>query len=390
MTEIPPALRALLETGAALVRQSSSGRFALARGAGVVVPGALPVELREALPRALEDARRDTAVPLTPDAVEKVLRGAWGEAPGSRLDAWDAEPLAVTPTAQVHAAEHDGVRVAVKVRRPGLASAVRNDLALLDAVAAPLGAVLPSADVRGLLREIREAALDELDLEHEGSQQRQAARALRRVEDVTVPKVVGELSSEDVLVTERLDGPTLAAAAPEDPPRVARALLAAHVTALKAGIALTDPRPSHVVLREDGGIGLLGAGIARRADRDRARAALAAAGALRADDDAAWSAAVVEELGVLPAESAPEGLALLREVLGPFTEGRATLAPGAVADGGERALARLGRGLRLAASARLEPADLPASRMAGQLTLLLSRLEVEEDWLARVGEAAKG
>jgi hypothetical protein len=207
------------------------------------------------------------------------------------------------------------------------------------------------------------------------------------VDDVTVPAVVTELLHEDVLVTERLDGPTLASAVPEDPGRVARALVRAHVTALAAGLALTDPRPSHVILLSGGGIGLLGAGIGRRADRERVHAALRAATALRHDDEAGWAAAVAGDLALLPADSAPGALDLARHVLGPPVAGRAVLDARAVAEGGERALQRLGPGLRLAAAARPEAIDLAPGRMAGQLVLLLSRLAVGEDWLELVDEA---
>src|SRR5215211_2151842 len=140
MADVPPVLRALVETAGGLVRRSASGRIALARAADLVVPEALPAELREVLPAALERARAETTTPLRPAEVERVLSGAWGP-----------EPVAVTPAAQVHRAALEGTPVAVKVRRPGVAAGIRNDLALLDAVAAPLGGVLPAADVRALL-----------------------------------------------------------------------------------------------------------------------------------------------------------------------------------------------------------------------------------------------
>jgi predicted unusual protein kinase regulating ubiquinone biosynthesis (AarF/ABC1/UbiB family) len=390
VADVPPVLRVLIETAGGLVRQSSSGRVALARAADVVVPEALPAELREVLPRALERARAETTEPLRPAEVERVLATAWGSGPGRVVDEWDPEPVAVTPAAQVHRAELDGRAVAVKVRRPGLEAAVRNDLALVDAISAPLGQVLAAADVRALLREAREMALDELDLEHEAQQQRQAARLLRRVEDVEVPKVHLEHTTEDVLVTDFLEGPVLGAATPDDPSRVARALVRAHVTAARGGLALTDPRPGHVILRPDGGIGLLGTGLARPVDRDRVRAALAAAAALRADDGDAWADALADDLSLLPRDRAEEALALTREVLGPFAAGPARLDPAAAGAGADRAVARLGPALRLAAAARPAPTELGAGRGTGQLVAVLLRLQAEEDWLALAAEDAGG
>src|SRR5215211_2422000 len=108
MADVPPVLRALVETAGSLVRSSSSGRVALARAADVVVPEALPAELREVLPAALERARAETTEPLRPAEIERVLAAAWGSGPGKVVDDWDPEPTAVTPAAQVHRAVLDG------------------------------------------------------------------------------------------------------------------------------------------------------------------------------------------------------------------------------------------------------------------------------------------
>src|SRR4051812_9939860 len=226
-TALPPALRSLLEAGGTLVRRSSSGRIALGRAAALVPADVVPRAMAR-LPEELEAARADAATPLSFKDVEKVLRGAWGgKASAKVLDDLDREPLAVTPGAQVHRATRDGAAVAVKVLRPGLAAAVRNDLALLDVLAAPLRQVFGAMDAGAILRELRETALDELDLEHEASTQRRVRRALRGVADLVVPAPVLELCGERVLVSELLAGPTLAEAAPGDPAAVARTLVTA-------------------------------------------------------------------------------------------------------------------------------------------------------------------
>ena len=380
--DVPPALRALLETGGALVRRSSSGRVALARAAPLVHADALPRELA-GLAERLAEARERALEPLAHKQVEQTLKEAWGKAPGKVLDDLDREPLAVTPAAQVHRGELDGVAVAVKVMRPGLPLAIRNDLALLDALAAPLGAVLGAADAGALLREARESALDELDLEHEAAQQRQVRRALRSLEEVVVPEAHSELAADQVIVTELLDGPTLETATPEDPARVARALVRAHLTTWeRAGLVLTDPRPSHVVLLADGRIGLLGAGVARAVPRERSAAALDALRAVRDEDATAFTDAV-RELGLLPTAAAATAFAEVRHAVGPLLSGPARLDGPALAGAGERGLRRLGAWMGLAAEVTPHPHDLPVARMAGQLAALLARLGVEEDW-ARV------
>lgn len=391
MAEAPPALRGLLEAGMGLARRTTSGRMALSRAAGVVYDELLPTRIRAALWRELDAAHDGLAVPLEAKAVQRALKGAWRKPADQMLDNLDDAPLSVSAIAQVHAAELDGEPVAVKVARPGLAQTVRGELVLLDVLAGPLATAFPSLDVPGVLRELREAALDELDLEHEGDQQQRVRRALRRVDGVRVPAVRDELAAGGVLVTEWLDGPTLAErdAAPADPVALARTLIAAHLAAWReAGLVLTDVRPSHVVLLAGGGIGLLGAGVARPVTRERMRPALDGFLAL-ADPEPDAFVAAAEALGVLGAQDAAVAHGLLRDVIGDVvTGGPARLDGAALAAAQERALAHLPELLALGARATPQPADLAALRMLGQLSALLARLELTEDWAALTAQAS--
>jgi ubiquinone biosynthesis protein len=386
--DLPPALRALVEAGGALVRRSASGRFALGRLAALVPEDAVPSAL-EAWPARLERARAEVATPIAFKDVEKALKGAWGKPAANVLDALEREPVAVTPGAQVHRGERDdGSAVAIKVLRPGLASAVRNDLALLDVLGGPLGAVFQAMNAGAVLREVRETALDELDLEHEASTQRSVRRALRGVEDVVVPVPDLELSSHGVLVSEWLEGPTLADALPGDPAAVARTLVAAHVAAARAGLVLTDPRPGHVVLLDQGGVGLLGAGVARPVDRARVAAALDALVAFRSEDQDGFAAIVGERLGLLPATPALKAYALVAVVAGELLRGEARLDGAALASAGTRAFDHLGSALALAADVTPAPGDLAVARSVGQLASVLSRLGATEDFGGLMLESA--
>jgi ubiquinone biosynthesis protein len=369
--DLPPALRALTDAAAMLVRRSATGRVLLARVADLVPA--------DALPASMHDAREAANGRLEPQEVERVLRDAWGRAPAEVLDDLDPEPLAVRPAAQVHRGILEGAPVAVKVRRPGLTAAVRTDLALLDVLGAPLRLALPALDVAAVLGEIREAALDELDLEYEASTQRLARRALRRVTGVVVPAVHGDLAHEDVLVTDLLEGPTLAQARPEDPALVARCLLRAHVAAARAGLALTDPRPGHVILLPHGEVGLLGTGVARAVPRERATGGLAVLAALRAGDEDA-AAAAVTALGLAPEATARAAFPLVRDVLGDLVTGPARLDHATLRGVGRRGGRRLPEILAIAGAGTPGAADVALGRLLGQLTVLLAHVGATEDW----------
>ena len=103
----------------------------------------------------------------------------------------------MTPGAQVHRGSLDGKPVAVKVLRPGLAASVRQDMALLELLAGPLGSAFPGIDPAAATREFRERVLEELDLEHEAEVQRLFHRALRGHPFLSVPAPVTRLSPRE-------------------------------------------------------------------------------------------------------------------------------------------------------------------------------------------------
>jgi ABC1 atypical kinase-like domain len=380
---IPPQLRALLDAAASLARSAPTARLALAALDGLVDPDAVPAPRRERVAASLARASAGAPAQLAPNEVERALRRAWGRPPGRVLDALELErPLAAGALGQVHAARLDGAPVTVELRRPELERAVRADLALLDGLAPPLRTAFPALDVAAWLRAVREQALDELDLEHAAGLQRRVARAVRDVDGLVVPAVHGALAAPGVLVADRLAGPTLADERPDDPARAARVLLAAHVTAARAGIAPVNPRPEHVVLLGAGRLGLLGTGAAVPVDRPRVEAWLRALAAVRGEQAGALARALAADLGVLATEDAEAALALARGIFGALATGPARLDAATLAAAGGRALDALPAVFDLVRRGSPVPEDAALARMLGQLALVLARLEANEDWLA--------
>lgn len=363
---IPPEVRALLGPAGVLLWGSWSGRILLGRLAGLVPPAAWPAALAD-MDRLLRRARFETAPVLSPRVVERELRIAWERPPTGVLDEVDlSAPVVSTPLAQVHRARLDGTPVAVKVRRPGVEAVLRGDLAALRAVGGGPAWALAHLAALG-------------DLEHEAGQQHTVARALRGVPGVLVPRGHLELARPSVMVSAWLTGPTLRDATAADPLATARTLVAAHVAAARAGHALVEPRPQHVVMQPGGTLGLLGVGAAVRVDTDRADAMLGLLSGLRRDDPAG-AAAIAPDARVA---------AVLHQVLRPLLrdllDGRARLGARTLASVAERGLTHVDE-LR-AGIAHLSADDVVIGFGAAQLAAVLAHLEVDADWVAVAHDA---
>jgi predicted unusual protein kinase regulating ubiquinone biosynthesis (AarF/ABC1/UbiB family) len=303
---------ALIGVGLRLARTSPSGRVLLARLADVLDPAWLaPDGVR--LAQELSAARAQVAQPLELRRVESALREAWGVAPTEELDDLDATPAAVTPTAQVHRGRLDGRPVAVKVLRPGIAAAVRRDLALLENLLVPLRAAFPAQDAAAVVGEFRERVLDELDLEHEAAVQRRFYRALRHHPFLRVPSPVTRLARETVLVSEWIEGVPLSDATDRD--RACARLVAFAMGAARAGLVHADFDPRDVLVEPDGRLAVLDFGATRIVARERLDHAAAALDALVGQDEAAFGAATAA-LGWLGADQAGHALGLAQDVLG--------------------------------------------------------------------------
>ena len=177
----------------------------------------------------------------------------------------------MTPGAQVHRGSLAGEPVAVKVLRPGLAASVRQDMALLELLAGPLGSAFPGVDPAAATREFRDRVLEELDLEHEAEVQRRFHRALRGHPFLSVPSPVMRLCHESVLVSEWADGASLWDA--PDPDRAAARLVAFGIgAAVTLGVSHADLHPDNVLVGTDGGLTILDFGATRRVDRERVAA----------------------------------------------------------------------------------------------------------------------
>jgi predicted unusual protein kinase regulating ubiquinone biosynthesis (AarF/ABC1/UbiB family) len=144
---------------------------------------------------------------MSPELAAQVVTQELGLPPERAFATWDPEPIAAASIGQVHRAiTHDGRAVAVKVQYPGIAETIEADLGNVALLRRMLKITAPSQDVDGLLAELRDRVTEELDYRREARNQQMFARYYAGHPTISVPGIVGELSTRRVVTSELADG----------------------------------------------------------------------------------------------------------------------------------------------------------------------------------------
>ncbi|MFI6879513.1 ABC1 kinase family protein [Streptomyces sp. NPDC050400] len=220
-----------------------------------VFESALPEEVAGPYRAALTKLQ-EAAPPMPTRTVHTVLEERLGEQWRELFREFDDKPSAAASIGQVHRAVwHDGRQVAVKVQYPGAGEALLSDLNQLGRFARLLGPLIPGMDIKPLIAELRDRVSEELDYALEAQAQQAHAEEFADDPDVVVPQVVHQ--SEQVLVTEWIDGTPLAevigSGSQEQRDRAGQ-LLARFLFSgpARTGLLHADPHPGNFRLLPDG------------------------------------------------------------------------------------------------------------------------------------------
>ena len=150
---------------------------------------------------------QDSVPPMSAELAAGVIREELGLPPEAAFARWDPEPIAAASIGQVHRAiTHDGRAVAVKVQYPGIAETIAADLGNVALLRRMLRITAPAQDVDGLIEELRDRVLEELDYRREAENQRLVAAYYDGHPTISVPKIIDELSTRRVVTSELADG----------------------------------------------------------------------------------------------------------------------------------------------------------------------------------------
>lgn len=191
---------------------------------------------------------------------------------------FNPEPLGSASIAQVHEAVlKNGREVIVKVRRPRLKEQILLDLNILQGIAKLMEKYIPESklfDPSGVVSEFSKSLLKEIDFRKEATNALVFRDNFKDCEFVVIPTVYRELTTERVLIMERIKGERIdnieyLQARGLDPKRILEALIYAYFLQIfKHGFFHGDPHPGNILVTEEGKIAFVDFGIIGRIDED--------------------------------------------------------------------------------------------------------------------------
>ncbi len=227
---------------------------------------ALPDEAQAALATLQADA-----APMAPSLAAGVVESELGEAPERIFLDWSDLPVAAASIGQVHrAVTHDGRDVAVKIQYPGVHEAIESDLDAAEVMYAMFSAMmLKGLDAKGLVDELRDRMREELDYRLEARNLQEFSHLFGGHPWVRIPELVAELSTENLLTTEWVDGLSFdefqRTASHDTKQRAGEVIwrFAQHAVN-RHGAFNGDPHPGNYKFHHDGSVTFLDFGLVKR------------------------------------------------------------------------------------------------------------------------------
>jgi predicted unusual protein kinase regulating ubiquinone biosynthesis (AarF/ABC1/UbiB family) len=214
------------------------------------------------------------APPMDRALAEEIVHADLGRPVDELFAEFTAEPMAAASIGQVHRATmHNGRQVAVKIQYPGVAEAIRHDLANTELLAtflrfaASASRTAMQPDVRQMTREIAARIAEEIDYRHEAANITAFSELYRDHPFIRIPEVIPEASGDRVLTMTYLDGMDWAAAqqADQDLKNTWAEVIGRFVggSFRHANLFNADPHPGNYRFGPDGWVGFVDFGCVK-------------------------------------------------------------------------------------------------------------------------------
>ena len=211
--------------------------------------------------------------------IAKQIELELGAPPEDIFSEFSQQALASASIAQVHRAlTREGDDVIVKVRRPGIARTIDADLSIMHMLSRRIEEVAPEArifNLSGMLQEFERSLSREIDFSVEAASIERFGKNFDGHDQVLIPRVFIDLSSQAVLTMERMKGVKISLIEGDEKRRDKIAknyLFAAYKMIFEDGFFHGDLHPGNVFVDDNDRIALIDFGMVGRlsgSTRDR-------------------------------------------------------------------------------------------------------------------------
>ncbi len=153
--------------------------------------------------------------PLSAPLVRKTFKKYNGAYPEDLYDSFTADSVNAASIGQVHRAEKDGKKLAVKIQYPGVAESISSDLKMVKPVAIKMFN-LQGQDSDKYFKEVEGKLLEETDYILEVEQSKHISNACAEIDNLKFPNYYEELSSERIITMDWMEGKHLSEFVKED------------------------------------------------------------------------------------------------------------------------------------------------------------------------------
>lgn len=160
------------------------------------------------LPKAYVDKfslSQYSAPPLSGPLIMQTFKKHFGKTPDKIFDKFDLKSTNAASIGQVHRAELNGKKLAVKIQYPGVGNAISSDLKLIKPFAFRLlGMSEKELDI--YMREVEERLVEETDYELEIKNSLQFSKACADLPNIVFPQYFEELSGPKIITMSWIEG----------------------------------------------------------------------------------------------------------------------------------------------------------------------------------------
>jgi len=143
--------------------------------------------------------------PLSPPLVLKTFKKYFGKLPNELFDTFNATSVNAASIGQVHIAEKDGKKLAVKIQYPGVAESITSDLAMVKPIAMNMFNIKGKGSDK-YFKEVENKLTEETNYVLELQQSKEIAKACLHIPNLKFPKYYEDLSSERIITMDYMKG----------------------------------------------------------------------------------------------------------------------------------------------------------------------------------------